>query len=74
MTKSPPVRTMHIGSRLRTLMHSAGITAHDVAGLYGVTVSAVESWQRGCHMPTKIQWQLAALLGVSVDEMLGEWE
>ena len=69
-----PIRTRNTNTRLSLLMDSAGVTTESIMQRFGVTRTAVAAWRRGEFMPLPVQWQLAAWLGVTVDEMLGEWE
>ncbi len=69
-----PIRRVSKPNNLNCLMAKAGLTDADVAQRYGVAESSVAAWRRGQFMPLHVQWQFAEVLGVSIDEMLGEWE
>ncbi len=74
MPTTKPTRTRHTNTRLALLMDAAGVTIEQVATRFSVPRHAVSRWRAGEFMPLPVQWQLASWLGVSVDEMLGEWE
>lgn len=61
-------------NNIRSILHSQQLTYGDVAHHLNVSPVTVRGWCDGKQMHTRYQWQLARLLGVTVDEMLGEWE
>ena len=61
-----------VGSRIMKLRKAAGMTQMQLAETMGVSFQAVSNWERGMSCPDIARLtELAALLGVSVDEILG---
>lgn len=61
-----------IGKRIAELRKANGLTQMGLADALGISFQAVSNWERGNTMPdiSKLQ-ELAGILGVSVDELLG---
>ena len=60
-----------LGNRLYELRKNAGLTQRALAGLLHVSDKAVSKWETGASVPeTKTLRKLAAVYGVSVDELL----
>lgn len=60
------------GSRLAASRRAAGLSQNDLAAKLGVPQSNISFWERGEKPPRgEILPQLAATLGVSLDELLG---
>ena len=61
-----------IGSRIAELRRKKNMTQEDLANALGVTPQAVSKWENDLSCPDiTLLPQLAKLLGVSVDELLG---
>ena len=64
-----------IGRTIARLRKDAGLTQMGLADAMGISFQAVSNWERGQTMPDIAKLpQLAAILGVSVDELLGSDE
>ena len=60
------------GKRIRELRKQAGLSQQSLAGLLAVSQDTVSNWERGKSLPpTAYLRDLAAALGVSVNELLG---
>lgn len=66
---------VRIGKNIARLRKEAGLTQMGLADAMGISFQAVSNWERGQTMPdiSKLP-QLAAILGVSVDGLLGAEE
>ena len=61
-----------IGANIMKLRKAAGLTQMQLAETLGISFQAVSNWERGQSGPDIARLtELAALLGVSVDEILG---
>ena len=62
-----------LGAYIRALRHEKGMTQAQLADLVGVTDKAVSKWERDVSYPDVTLFpKLADILGVTVDDMLGE--
>jgi transcriptional regulator with XRE-family HTH domain len=65
----------HLAARLRELRARRDLTQEQVAAAVGCHESAVSRWESGARLPTLTDLvALAALLGVSCDDLLGQAE
>lgn len=63
---------MKIGNRLRTFREKNNITQAQIADKLGITQGAVSQWEAGATNPSIATIsKLAAILGCSIDELLG---
>ena len=61
-----------IGRRIAEARRTAGLTQPDLAEKMGISFQAVSNWERGESMPDIAKLpELAAILGMSIDALLG---
>ena len=65
--------TVAVGKKIAALRKSRNMTQMELADQMGVSYQAVSNWERGNSMPdiSKLP-ELAAIFGVTIDELLGE--
>lgn len=62
-----------IGNKISLLRKSANLTQMELANRLGISFQAVSNWERGISMPDISNLgALAEILGVSVDELIGD--
>lgn len=72
MFTMPAINMAATGRNIRRMREAAGLTVKDLQDIFGfATPQAVYKWQHGATMPTIDNMVvLAAVLGVTVDEIL----
>ncbi len=72
MNRMPVIDMTATGVNIVRLRRNAGLTVRDLQAVFGFTTpQAIYKWQRGIAMPTLDNIvALAAVLGVTVDEIL----
>ena len=70
-----PINITSVGQTISRLRKENNMTQMELADLMGISFQAVSNWERGNSMPdiTKLP-ELAELFGVSIDELLGQYE